>query len=313
MARQGPDQHWPHGNVAQAIVACKTGARAKSDFRNRPHLARGHVSASWEIQPPQSGISIGPSRSNRIAMTRSRTGSSIWIFFPRPDFADTAGGAQILVGRGRLQIRKAQACARSLDPQKAHRRRICLFRFQNSFGGICLPAGAAIPRQGELPDQLLLRFAGAGFDDRGFPLAGRCLDRRLSSLSDDELADRIQADGVDILVDLSGHYSGSRLNVFARKPAPVQVTAWGHATGTGIQTMDYLFSDPVIIPRECPASICGARVRSAVGDHDRAHHRRATVPAANAAQRLRHLRRVQPDRQDIRPGDLRSGRNCCAR
>jgi predicted O-linked N-acetylglucosamine transferase (SPINDLY family) len=67
-------------------------------------------------------------------------------------------------------------------------------------------------------------------------------------LSDDELADRIQADGVDILVDLSGHTSGSRLNVFARKPAPVQVTAWGHATGTGIQTMDYLFSDPVIIP-----------------------------------------------------------------
>jgi predicted O-linked N-acetylglucosamine transferase (SPINDLY family) len=69
-----------------------------------------------------------------------------------------------------------------------------------------------------------------------------------SSLSDDELADRIQADGVDILVDLSGHTAGSRLNVFARKPAPVQVTAWGHATGTGIQTMDYLFSDPVIIP-----------------------------------------------------------------
>jgi predicted O-linked N-acetylglucosamine transferase (SPINDLY family) len=68
------------------------------------------------------------------------------------------------------------------------------------------------------------------------------------SLSDDELADRIQTDGVDVLVDLSGHSTGNRLNVFARKPAPVQVTAWGHATGTGIQTMDYLFSDPVIIP-----------------------------------------------------------------
>ncbi len=67
-------------------------------------------------------------------------------------------------------------------------------------------------------------------------------------LSDDELADRIEADGVDILVDLSGHTTGNRLNVFARKPAPVQVTAWGHATGTGLQTMDYLFSDPMIIP-----------------------------------------------------------------
>jgi predicted O-linked N-acetylglucosamine transferase (SPINDLY family) len=70
------------------------------------------------------------------------------------------------------------------------------------------------------------------------------------SLSDDELADRIQADGVDILVDLSGYTMGNRLNVFARKPAPIQVTAWGNATGTGLQTMDYLFGDPVFIPQD---------------------------------------------------------------
>jgi predicted O-linked N-acetylglucosamine transferase (SPINDLY family) len=68
-------------------------------------------------------------------------------------------------------------------------------------------------------------------------------------LSDDELADRIQADGVDILVDLSSHTAGNRLCVFARKPAPVQVTAWGSVTGTGLQTMDYFFADPVTIPR----------------------------------------------------------------
>jgi predicted O-linked N-acetylglucosamine transferase (SPINDLY family) len=69
-----------------------------------------------------------------------------------------------------------------------------------------------------------------------------------AQLSDDELADRIISDGVDILVDLSGHSAGNRLAVFARKPAPIQVTAWGHATGTGLATMDYLFSDPVAIP-----------------------------------------------------------------
>jgi predicted O-linked N-acetylglucosamine transferase (SPINDLY family) len=68
-------------------------------------------------------------------------------------------------------------------------------------------------------------------------------------LSDDELADRIQADSVDVLVDLSGHTRGNRLGVFARKPAPVQVTAWGSGTGTGLQTIDYLFADPVIIPQ----------------------------------------------------------------
>jgi tetratricopeptide (TPR) repeat protein len=67
-------------------------------------------------------------------------------------------------------------------------------------------------------------------------------------LSDDELADRIQADGVDILVDLSGYTAGNRLAVFARKPAPIQVTAWGSGTGTGLQTMDYFFADPVTVP-----------------------------------------------------------------
>src|SRR5215813_6160212 len=67
------------------------------------------------------------------------------------------------------------------------------------------------------------------------------------ALSDDALAAQIRADRVDILVDLSGHTDGHRLHAFARKPAPVQVTAWGHATGTGLRTIDYLFSDPVSV------------------------------------------------------------------
>ena len=71
-----------------------------------------------------------------------------------------------------------------------------------------------------------------------------------AALSDDELADRIQADGVDILVDLSGYTTGNRIGVFARKPAPVQVTAWGSGTGTGLATMDYFFADPVTIPAD---------------------------------------------------------------
>ena len=69
-----------------------------------------------------------------------------------------------------------------------------------------------------------------------------------AQFSDDELADRIQSDGVDILVDLSGHTGGNRLTVFARKPAPIQVTGFGNGTGTGLQTMDYLFTDPVSVP-----------------------------------------------------------------
>jgi predicted O-linked N-acetylglucosamine transferase (SPINDLY family) len=67
-------------------------------------------------------------------------------------------------------------------------------------------------------------------------------------MADEALSEQIRADGIDILVDLSGHSAGSRLLVFARKPAPVQVTAWGHATGTGLKTMDYFLADPVAVP-----------------------------------------------------------------
>jgi predicted O-linked N-acetylglucosamine transferase (SPINDLY family) len=71
-----------------------------------------------------------------------------------------------------------------------------------------------------------------------------------SRMPDDELAARIRADKIDILVDLSGHTAGNRLAVFARKPAPIAVTAWGSPTGTGSPTTDYLFADPVVIPSE---------------------------------------------------------------
>jgi predicted O-linked N-acetylglucosamine transferase (SPINDLY family) len=74
--------------------------------------------------------------------------------------------------------------------------------------------------------------------------------RSTLGMSDDALAEQIRSDRIDILVDLSGHSAGNRLPVFARKPAPIQLTAWGHATGTGLATMDYFLADTALVPPE---------------------------------------------------------------
>lgn len=78
--------------------------------------------------------------------------------------------------------------------------------------------------------------------------AGAAQWRHSLELDDDALARLIRQDRIDILVDLVGHMRGHRLLVFARKPAPIQVTGWGEPTGTGLKTMDYLLADPVLVP-----------------------------------------------------------------
>lgn len=67
-------------------------------------------------------------------------------------------------------------------------------------------------------------------------------------LDDAALAATIRADRIDLLVDLSGYSGGGRPLALARKPAPIQVSGFGYATGLGISAQDYLIADRVLVP-----------------------------------------------------------------
>lgn len=68
------------------------------------------------------------------------------------------------------------------------------------------------------------------------------------TLDDSELAERIRADGIDVLIDIAGHTGGNRLGAFARKPAPVSATWLGYVYTTGLSAIDYILTDAVMTP-----------------------------------------------------------------
>jgi predicted O-linked N-acetylglucosamine transferase (SPINDLY family) len=78
----------------------------------------------------------------------------------------------------------------------------------------------------------------------------QCCDawRNIVGLSNEAAIELIRRDGIDILVDLSGHTSESRIRLFAYKPAPVQVTYLGYPNTTGMTAIDYRLTDALADP-----------------------------------------------------------------
>ena len=71
----------------------------------------------------------------------------------------------------------------------------------------------------------------------------------LSAIADAEAAQRIAADGIDILVDLKGYTSGARPGIFARRPAPIQVNYLGYPGSMQAEFIDYIVGDATVIPQ----------------------------------------------------------------
>ncbi|KAK3325735.1 glycosyl transferase family 41-domain-containing protein [Apodospora peruviana] len=72
--------------------------------------------------------------------------------------------------------------------------------------------------------------------------------RDVSNWTSDKLVDQIVADGIHILVNLNGYTRGARNEVFAARPAPIQMSFMGFAGTLGAEWCDYLLADATAIP-----------------------------------------------------------------
>jgi protein O-GlcNAc transferase len=66
-----------------------------------------------------------------------------------------------------------------------------------------------------------------------------------------QLAKRIEADAIDVLLDMAGHTSQHRMQLFAQRAAPVQMTYLGYPGSTGVPHMDFILGDNIVTPEGC--------------------------------------------------------------
>jgi predicted O-linked N-acetylglucosamine transferase (SPINDLY family) len=73
----------------------------------------------------------------------------------------------------------------------------------------------------------------------------------VAALNTTQLAKRIDADEIDVLLDMAGHTSQHRMQLFAQRAAPVQMTYLGYPGSTGVPNMDFILGDDVVTPKGC--------------------------------------------------------------
>ncbi|MBK9189817.1 MAG: glycosyltransferase [Phycisphaerales bacterium] len=84
--------------------------------------------------------------------------------------------------------------------------------------------------------------------------------RCIEGLSADAAAKRMREDQIDVLIDLSGHTRGARLDVFRRRPAPVQATYLGYPATTGLPSIGWRIVDSLTDPPGLSDTLCVERL-----------------------------------------------------
>ncbi|PLZ01906.1 hypothetical protein CY652_12770 [Burkholderia sp. WAC0059] len=101
--------------------------------------------------------------------------------------------------------------------------------------GLLLYAYSSTPSADFVTERMRVHFAGW---------------RNIFRVGDQEAVRQIRADGIDILIDLSGHTAENRLTLLAYKPAPIQASWIGYPGSTGLASVDYFLADRFWVPDE---------------------------------------------------------------
>lgn len=118
----------------------------------------------------------------------------------------------------------------------------------------------ALKKTSDLRISLYATVAGDGTPLRR-RLEAACQLHDVSGLTEAALAQRIHADQIELLVDLTVYSSGSNARLFALRPAPLQLNWLGYPGTSGAPWMDYLLADPIVLPDHLRAGISEKLVR----------------------------------------------------
>ena len=223
--RLAPEHPQAHNNLGTALTAQQRFSEAAAHYRRALVLAPDYVEAhsnlifALDFDPQASAAVAFGERRRWNAAHAARHAHTV-----APHDNEPTRGRRLRVGYVSADFRRHSAAA-AFGP-------VIFEHDRDAFDVVCY---SGVSR----PDDVTERFREA---------AG--LWRSTLGVADETLAATIRGDRIDILVDLSGHSAGNRLGVFARRPAPIQCTGWGHALGTGLDAIDYLFADRVAAPPE---------------------------------------------------------------
>lgn len=237
------------GEIDGAMASCRRALEIKPDF------AEAHCNLGYARQVLGQLDGAVASYRRALEINPDFAGASSSLLFIHNYLSDLPAATLLAEARrfGDLVARQARPCVswgNSPDPDRCLRVGFVSGDLWNHPVGFFLEGVLAALASDAAARLELSAYATQG---RGDALTERIKARcsgwcSAVGASDEALARRLRDDGIDILVDLSGHTAYNRLSMFAWKPAPVQVAWLGYFATTGVAAMDYLIADPWTVP-----------------------------------------------------------------